>query len=168
MVRCGIITYGLTPNPDLNINKLNLIPAMEFKSTIINVKTVKNDSPVSYGGNYIAKAGSKIATVAIGYADGYSRLLSGKAQVLINGKKANIIGNICMDQMMVDVTDIDDIKIGDEVILFGTDGNNTITIESVADLMNTINYEIVCTVGKRVPRVYIRDNKTVNVLNYLV
>ena len=118
--------------------------------------------------NYIAKAGSKIATVAIGYADGYSRLLSGKAQVLINGKKANIIGNICMDQMMVDVTDIDDIKIGDEVILFGTDGNNTITIESVADLMNTINYEIVCTVGKRVPRVYIRDNKTVNVLNYLV
>lgn len=168
MVRCGIITYGLSPNPDMNIEGLNLIPAMEFKSTVINVKTVGSDSPVSYGGNYIAKAGSKIATVAIGYADGYSRALSGKAQVLINGKKANIVGNICMDQMMVDVTDIDDIKIGDEVILFGTDGNNTITIESVADIMNTINYEIVCTVGKRVPRVYIRDNKTVNVLNYLV
>ena len=132
-----------------------------------NLKRIKVDTPVSYGGKYIAKPGTRIATIAIGYADGYSRILSGKAQVLIREKKANIVGNICMDQLMADVTEIEDIKIGDEVILFGSDGNNTITVESVAALMGTINYETICVIGKRVPRVYIRDNKTVNVLNYL-
>ena len=168
MVRSGIITYGLAPSSDVSIENMGLEPAMELKSVVTNLKRIKVDTPVSYGGNYIAKPGTRIATVAIGYADGYSRLLSGKAQVLINGKKANIVGNICMDQLMVDVTEIEDIKIGDEVILFGKSGNNIITVESVAELMGTINYETICVIGKRVPRVYIRDNKTVNVLNYLV
>ena len=167
MVRSGIITYGLAPSDDVPINNLSLKPAMQLKSVVTNLKRIKVDTPVSYGGKYIAKPGTRIATIAIGYADGYSRILSGKAQVLIRGKKANIVGNICMDQLMADVTEIEDIKIGDEVILFGSDGNNTITVESVAALMGTINYETICVIGKRVPRVYIRDNKTVNVLNYL-
>ena len=168
MVRSGIITYGLTPNDEMDISDTGLIPAMSFKATVTNVKTVTEDAPVSYGGRFVAKAGSKIATVSVGYADGYSRVLSNKAQVIINGHKANVVGNICMDQMMVDVSDITDINIGDEVILFGSNGNNMITVESVASLLGTINYETVCVVGKRVPRVYIQDGKEVNVLNYLV
>ena len=168
MVRSGIITYGLAPSGDVDISHTGLRPAMQLKSVVTNLKRIKTDTPVSYGGNYIAKPGTRIATVAIGYADGYSRVLSGKAQVIIKGKKANIVGNICMDQLMVDVTEIDDINIGDEVILFGSDGNNIITVESVAGLIGTINYETICVIGKRVPRVYIRNGKTVNVLNYLV
>lgn len=168
MVRSGIITYGLAPSSDVSVEGLGFEPAMQLKSVVTNLKRIKIDTPVSYGGKYIASPGTRIATVAIGYADGYSRILSGKAQVLINGKKANVIGNICMDQMMVDVTEIEDIKIGDEVILFGKSGNNIITVESVAELMGTINYETICVIGKRVPRVYIQGDKTVNVLNYLV
>ncbi len=167
MVRCGIITYGLSPSDNVDISQLGLKPAMTLKSVITNLKRVHADSPVSYGGNFVAKDGTRIATIGIGYADGYSRLLSNKAKVLINGEYANIIGNICMDQCMADVTEIGDVKIGDEVILFGNDGNNTITVESVAQLMGTINYETICVVGKRVPRVYIQNNRTVNVLNYL-
>ncbi len=168
MVRCGIITYGLAPSNEVDITRLGLKPAMQLKSVVTNLKRMKVDTPVSYGGNYIAKPGTRIATVGIGYADGYSRVLSGKSQILINGKKVNTVGNICMDQLMADVTDIPDINIGDEVILFGTDGNNMITVESVAQLMGTINYETICVIGKRVPRVYIRNGKTVNVVNYLV
>ena len=168
MVRCGIITYGLAPSKDVDIANLGLQPAMQLKSVVTNLKRMKIDTPVSYGGKYIAKPGTRIATVGIGYADGYSRVLSGKSQILINGKKVNTVGNICMDQLMADVTDIDDINIGDEVILFGTDGNNIITVESVAQIMGTINYETICVIGKRVPRVYIRNGKTVNVVNYLV
>lgn len=168
MVRCGIITYGLAPSEDVDITTLGLEPAMQLKSVVTNLKRMKVDTPVSYGGKYIAKPGTRVATVGIGYADGYSRVLSGKSQIIIDGKKVNTIGNICMDQLMADVTEIPDINIGDEVILFGTDGNNTITVESVAGLMGTINYETICVVGKRVPRVYIRNGKTVNVVNYLV
>ena len=168
MVRCGIITYGLAPSVDVDISKLGLKPAMTFKSVVTNLKRVHTDSPVSYGGKYVANDNTRIATIGIGYADGYSRLLSNKAKVLINGGYANIIGNICMDQCMADVTEISNVNIGDEVILFGNDGNNTITVESVAQLMGTINYETICVVGKRVPRVYIQNNRTVNVLNYLV
>ena len=168
MVRCGIITYGLAPSDDVDITRLGLKPAMTLKSVITNLKRVHTDSPVSYGGNYVAKDNTRIATIGNGYADGYSRILSNKAKVLINGEYANIIGNICMDQCMADVTKINNVNIGDEVILFGNDGNNTITVESVAQLMGTINYETICVVGKRVPRVYIQNNRTVNVLNYLV
>ena len=168
MVRSGIITYGLYPSEVVDKKKLDLIPAMTVKTKVTNVKEIKHESLISYGGNYKAMPGQKIATIAIGYADGFSRILSDRAKVLINGKEANVVGNICMDQCMIDVTDIDSIKTGDEVIIFGSDGNNTITVESVALLLGTINYEVVCSVGKRIPRAYIQDNKTVSVLNYLV
>ena len=168
MVRSGIITYGLYPSDVVDKSKLNLIPAMTVKTKVTNIKEIKHESQISYGGNYKAMPGQKIATIAIGYADGFSRILSNRASVLINGKEAKVVGNICMDQCMIDVTHIDSIKIGDEVIIFGSDGNNTITVESVALLLGTINYEVVCSVGKRIPRAYIQDNKTVSVLNYLV
>ena len=168
MVRSGIITYGLAPSDEVNISDTGLMPAMQFKATVVNVKTLSADTPVSYGGKFVAKAGSRIATISAGYADGYSRVLSNKAQVLIKGHKADVAGNVCMDQFMVDVSEIENINIGDEVILFGSDGNNIITVESVASIIGTISYETVCVVGKRVPRVYIQDGKEVNVLNYLV
>lgn len=168
MVRCGIITYGLAPSDYVDVKQLGLEPAMQLKSVVTNLKRMKVDTPVSYGGKYIAKPGTRIATIGIGYADGYSRILSEKSSILINGIMAKTVGNICMDQLMADVTQIENINIGDEVILFGADGNNTITVESVAQLMGTINYEIICVIGKRVPRVYIRNGKTVNVVNYLV
>lgn len=168
MVRSGIITYGLYPSEEVDKSKINLIPAMTVKTRVTNVKTIHHPSLISYGGKYTAKPGDKIATIAIGYADGFSRILSGKAKILIKGRKVNIVGNICMDQCMADVTEIPDIKIGDEVIIFGSDGNNTITVESVAQMLGTINYEVVCSVGKRVPRAYIQNNETVSVLNYLL
>lgn len=168
MVRCGIICYGHYPSEDVHKEKLPLEPAMTFKTVVTNVKTVPANTPVSYGGTFVTDKEMKIATIAIGYADGYSRVLSNKAEVIVNGKKANIVGNVCMDQTMVDVSDIDDVKIGDEVILFGKCGNNIITVESVARIIGTINYETLCVVSKRVPRVYIKNGKFTNVLNYLV
>ena len=168
MVRCGIIGYGYYPSEEVDKNTLPLEPAMTFKTVVTNIKDVPSNTAISYGGTYITDKKMKIATIAIGYADGYSRVLSNKASVIINGKKARLVGNICMDQTMVDVSDFDDVKIGDEVILFGKSGNNMITVVSVADIIGTINYEILCVVGKRVPRVYIKNGKFTNVLNYLV
>lgn len=168
MVRSGIITYGLYPSDFLAGQKLSLKPAMTVKAKVTNIKEIHHESPISYGGIFKALPGQKIATIAIGYADGFSRILSGRAQVLVNGKYANVVGNICMDQCMIDATDIDNIKIGDDVIIFGSDGNNKITVETVALLLGTINYEVVCSVGRRIPRAYIQDGKTVSILNYLV
>ena len=161
MVRSGIVTYGLNPSDEVNEKHISLKPAMTLKSRISHVKIMEEDGAISYGGHYIAKKGQKIATVAIGYADGFSRVLSGRTKVLVNGELAPVVGNICMDQCMIDATNIKDIKIGDEVIIFGSDGNNTISVDSVALLIGTINYEIVCSVTKRVPRVYIQNNKII-------
>lgn len=147
MCRAGIILYGLTPNKELNLGK-EFIPVMTLKSTVSMVKTLKKGETVNYGRTYKASKDIKVATVAVGYADGYSRLLSNKGYVLINGKKAPIIGRICMDQMSVDVTGIDT-QVGDEVILFGKD----LPVEDVADICGTINYETVCAVSARVPRI---------------
>ena len=168
MVRSGIITYGYYPSEETFSDKLDLRPAMQLKSRITDVKTVPEGVAVSYGGTYVTEKSIDIATICIGYADGYFRSLSNKASVIVGGKTASVIGRVCMDQTMVDVTGIKNIKIGDEVILFGTDGNNTITVDSVAQLAGTINYEVLSVVGKRVPRVYIKDGRVVNVLNYLV
>ncbi len=167
MVRMGIVLYGMCPSDYVASLAPHLMPAMEFKTRVSHIKTLTSDSFISYGGVYKAKKGQKIATIAIGYADGLSRVLSGKGCVLVGGKKAKIVGRICMDQCMIDVTHIENINIGDEVIIFGSDGNNTITVESVALLMGTINYEIVCSVTRRVPRAYIQDNKIIKTLNYL-
>ncbi len=158
MVRSGIITYGLKPSEVIDERFIDLRPAMTLKTRVSHIKEIKSDSLISYGGHYKASAGQKIATICLGYADGFSRILSGKAKVLIGGKTAKITGNICMDQCMADVTHIEDVKVGDDVIIFGTDGNNTISVDTVALLLGTINYEVVCSVTGRVPRTYIQDS----------
>ncbi len=169
MVRPGVILYGLKPSSFVPDDILSLKPAMALKAQVTNVKSVEKGTSVSYGRKYISKNEvTKIATVPIGYADGYSRVLSSKTEMIAGGKKCRQIGNICMDQCMIDVTNANNINIGDEVILFGSDGENVIPIEEIADIMGTINYEILCVIGKRIPRVYLRDGKIADVHNYLL
>ena len=153
LARAGIIMYGLCPNYPLAIPN-GFKPVMSLKAVVSHVKTVKKGDCISYGRTFVAEREMKIATVTIGYADGYSRLLSSKADVLLNGKRCRITGRICMDQLMIDVTD-NNAKEGDIVTLIGNDGNETITADELASLYNTIGYEVVCGISKRVPRVYI-------------
>lgn len=152
MCRPGIILYGLTPSSNLKL-KEDFIPVMTVKSVVSMVKEIKAGDTVNYGRTFKADKKMKIATVTAGYADGYPRLLSNKGYVIINGKRARIIGRICMDQMSVDVTDIDGVKQGDEVILFGKE----LPVEELADLCGTINYEIICGISPRVPRIIIKN-----------
>lgn len=163
-VRAGIILYGLSPSSKL-AGRLDLKQAMQIKSVIALIKTVEPGTAVSYGGTYITDKTTKIATVPIGYADGYSRSLSGKAYMTVRGKKAPVIGRVCMDQVMIDVTDIEDVKTGDEVTVIGDGSNNTISFDDIAQMTGTINYELVCLVGKRVPRVYKRHGKNVGIMD---
>lgn len=149
--RPGIILYGLTPSYDLNLQE-NLIPVMTLKSVVSMVKEIKKGDVVSYGKTFKAEKDMKIATVSAGYADGYPRLLSNKAYVLINGQKAKVLGRVCMDQMCVDVSNIENVKMGDEVILFGKE----LPVEALAEICSTINYELVCGISKRVPRVILK------------
>ncbi len=153
MVRPGIILYGLTPSGYLAESSSDLKPVMELHSHVAFVKTIQKGETVSYGRTFSAEKDMKIATIPVGYADGYPRLLSGKGRVIINGSYAPIVGRICMDQFMVDVTDIENVSIGDKVILMGTEKGISITAEEIADFAQTINYEIVCGVSKRVPRI---------------
>ena len=155
MVRIGIILYGLYPSEEVDKSKIALHPVMEFKSSVINLKTIKKGESVSYGCHFTAQKDTRVATVSVGYADGYPRLLSNKGRVIINGKYAPVIGNVCMDQIMVDVSEIDNITVGAEVILIGKSGDIGVSADEVAAQAGTINYEIVCGIGKRVPRVYI-------------
>lgn len=163
-VRAGIILYGLAPSSKLN-GKLDLIPAMQIKSVIAQIKTVEPNSPVSYGCTYITNKSTKIATVPIGYADGYTRSLSNRAYMTVNGQKANVIGRVCMDQIMLDVSDIDNINVGDEVVVIGDGQNDTLSFDDMAKMTGTINYELVCLVGKRVPRVYIMAGKNIGIMD---
>lgn len=155
MVRSGIITYGYYPSDFVNKDALKLESAMSFKSRVVHIKTVEKGTSVSYGGTFTAKEKMKIATVSAGYADGYSRLLSNKADVIINGVRCRVLGRVCMDQLMVDATHLKNINLGDEVILFGKSGNNKVTVEETAEIMGTINYEVMCGLSRRVPGVYI-------------
>lgn len=150
MVRLGIVMYGLYPDECVIDGSVNLKPAMKIVSHVIHVKEVPEGSGVSYGHTFFSKRKTKIATVCIGYADGYSRLFSNKGKVLINGEFCNVIGRVCMDQLMVDVTDLENVSVGDEVIILGSDGKNSITAEELAELTGTINYEVVCQFQKRV------------------
>lgn len=150
MVRMGIVLYGLYPDEFVKDGSVNLTPAMRVVSHITHIKEVPAGSGVSYGHTYFTKEKTRIATVCIGYADGYSRALSNKGKVLINGNFANVIGRVCMDQLMVDVTNLTDVKVGDEVTVLGRDGDNEITAEEIAELTDTINYEVVCQFQKRV------------------
>ncbi len=169
MVRTGIISYGLYPSDEVDKSIIDLKPAMTLKANVILVKDVERDICISYGRIFITDRPSRIATIPIGYADGYSKLLTGKGRVLINGEYAPVVGRICMDQCLVDVTDIKkEVKVGDEVVLFGRQNDNEITIEQVAEQIGTINYEVVCVIGKRIPRFYLKDGKVLNVLNYLI
>lgn len=160
MVRAGIMLYGLYPSETVDHKKVDLREVMCLKAKIAQVKTIESGSGISYGLKHICKKQTQIATLPIGYADGFTRMLSGKIKVLVKDKKVPVLGNICMDQCIIDVSNLD-VKVGDEVVLFG--GNNSKTpIDSIARLLNTINYEIVCMVNKRVPRLYIKDNKIVD------
>lgn len=166
MVRPGIILYGLNPSGQVK-NKIDLRPAMQLKSIISMIKTVEPQTSVSYGRRYTTKKQTVVATVPVGYADGYSRHLYTRASVLIRGKKAKIIGRVCMDQLMVNVTSIKDAKEGDVVTLFGRDGEAVISVDELAAYNHTISYELVCLLSKRVPRVYYRNGEAVAELDYL-
>ncbi len=150
--RLGIGMYGLNPQEK---SMLNLKPVMSLCARIVHINNIKPGDTVSYGRTFTAKRDSKIAVLPIGYADGYPRILSNKAQVLVHGKRCNVVGTICMDHTMVDVTDIDDVACGDEVVLIGEQGGKEITAKEVADLAGTIHYEIATGIQKRVKREYI-------------
>jgi alanine racemase len=168
MVRAGIVLYGLEPSDEVMLNKLELREVMSLKVRISHVKEIEAGQSVSYGRKFIAEKKSKIASLPIGYADGYTRMLSGKAEALVKGSKVPVVGRICMDQCMIDVTGIGGVKAGDEVVLFGKQDGNFISIDELAEKLGTINYEIVCMISKRVPRVYIKDGKIVDVQNYII
>lgn len=156
MVRSGITTYGLYPSEEVAKDVLRLEPAMQWKSIVSYVKTVEPGTSISYGGTFTAKQRMTVATIPVGYADGMKRDLSGKGRVLIHGEYAPVLGRICMDQFMVDVTHIQNVSIGDEVTIFGKDGANTISVEEIAGKCHSFNYEFVCGITKRVPRKYLR------------
>ncbi len=166
MCRPGIILYGMMPSGKMR-NDLDLQRVMRLKSVVSLVKTLPAGTSLSYGCTYQTTRETKVATIPVGYADGYPRILSGKADVLIRGRRARSMGRICMDQMMVDVTDIPGVTEDDEVTLMGTDGNETITAEELANLAGTINYEIVCGISKRVPRIYYQHGCAVAEMNLI-
>ena len=166
MVRAGIAIYGMYPSDEVDHNSVKLTPAMEIKSCITYIKEIEAGTAVSYGGTFVADHTMKVATIPVGYGDGYVRSLSGKGDVLIHGKRAAILGRICMDQFMVDVTDIPDVQEDDEVTLLGSDGAECITMEELAEKSGGFHYEMICDIGKRIPRVYLKDGKVVGNKDY--
>jgi len=166
-VRAGIILYGYYPSNEVKKENLSLKPALTLKASITRVQEMDKDMYISYGKTFKTERKSLIATLPIGYADGYSRLLAKNAKVIIHGKFAPIVGRICMDQCMIDVTDIEDVKVGDKVILLGEQGNLKFNADDIAEIMGTINYEILCMLKFRIPRVYIKNGEIINVRNYL-
>ena len=168
LVRAGIVLYGLYPSDQVNPLDLPLKPALRWSSRVTHVKTLEAGREVSYGGTYITQKPTVVATVPVGYADGYRRALSGKFHVLIRGEKAPILGRICMDQMMVDVSEIPGVSVGDTVTLVGADGENAITMEEIAAAADSFNYEFVCGISRRVPRFYEKDGKIVHQVHYLL
>ena len=164
LARLGIIMYGLKPNASLEV-PFELEPVMDFKACVSMVKKVDSNVCVSYGRTYKTQKPTEIATITVGYADGYPRYLSNKGEVLIGGKRAKIIGRICMDQIMCDVTGMN-VKAGDVVTLIGTDGNEKITADDIAGIGSTIGYEVICNISKRVPRVIFNEGKQLTVIKY--
>ena len=168
MVRSGIVTYGMYPSDEVAPELLELKPALQWLSRVTHVKVLPAGREVSYGGTYVTTHPTRIATVPVGYADGYRRNLSGKFHVLIHGKKAPILGRICMDQLMVDVTDIPETQVNDRVTLVGQDGEEEITMEAISAAADSFNYEFVCGISRRVPRLYCREGKTIHSVHYLL
>ncbi len=168
MVRSGIVTYGLYPSGEVSPALLPLRPALEFISRVTHVKTLPPGREISYGGTFVTTRDTVVATVPVGYADGYRRCRSGKINVLIHGKTAPILGRICMDQMMVDVTDIPNVQTGDRVTLVGRDGEEVITMEAIAAAAESFNYEFVSGISRRVPRIYTSGGNTIHSVHYLL
>lgn len=166
LARAGISTYGMYPSEEVVKENVPLKPAMELISHVTHVKWVEKGATISYGATYVADSPRKIATIPVGYGDGYPRSLSNKGAVLIHGRRAPICGRICMDQFMVDVTDIDDVKFGDKVVLVGYDGEEHIPVEELSDLSGRFNYEFVCCLSKRIPREYLRNGEVVKQIDY--
>lgn len=162
LVRAGIAVYGLYPSDEVCKSEIALKPALELISHVAHVKWVEAGTPVSYGGTHITSRPTKIVTVPVGYGDGYPRSLSDKGYVLIHGQKAPVLGRICMDQFMVDATEIDNVKYGDKIVLVGCDGEDSISVERLSELSGRFHYEFVCTLGKRIPREYVRYGKVVS------
>ena len=167
MVRSGIVTYGLYPSDEVSPDLLRLEPALTWHSRVTHIKTLEAGREISYGGTYVTAKPTRVATIPVGYADGYRRSLSGKFYVLIRGKRAPILGRICMDQLMVDVSEIPDIQCNDKVVLVGRSGDEVITMEDIAAAADSFNYEFVCGISRRVPRLYCRDGHTVHSVHYL-
>lgn len=161
MVRAGISLYGLWPSDEVRRDIISLKPVLSLKSHVVYIKQVDEGVPISYGGTYVTTKAARIATIPIGYGDGYPRGLSNKGYVLIHGKKAPILGRVCMDQFMVNIDDIPQTKEGDEVTLIGQDGQEQITMEELGDLSGRFNYELACCLSKRIPRVYIKQGKII-------
>ena len=166
LVRAGISTYGLYPSEDVKKDNVPLKPAMELISHVVHVKWVEEGTPVSYGGTFVTKRRTKIATIPVGYADGYPRSLSSKGYVLIKGRKAPILGRVCMDQFMVDVTDIEGVEYNELVTLIGRNQDEVLPVEVLSGLSGRFNYEFVCDLGKRIPREYLRHHEVTEQMDY--
>ena len=168
MVRSGIVTYGMYPSPEVDMGNLTLRPALQWVSRIVNLRQLPVGREISYGGTFVTERPTLVATIPVGYADGYRRNLSNHFYVLIRGKKAPILGRVCMDQMMVDVTDIPDVRQADPVILVGKSGDEEITMEAISAAAESFNYEFVCGISRRVPRIYYRNGKECSAVHYLL
>lgn len=168
MVRAGIVVYGMYPSDEVDPRLLALRPALSWRSRITHLKTLPAGRGISYGACFVTEKQTRVATVPVGYADGYCRSLSNKFYVLIRGKRAPILGRVCMDQMMVDVTDIPDVQLNDTVTLVGTDGDETITMEQIAQCAGSFHYEMSCGISRRVPRFYYRDGRVIQQVHYLL
>ena len=168
MVRSGIVTYGLYPSSEVAPEQLALTPALSWHSRVTHVKWLEAGRQISYGGTYVTTKPTLVATVPVGYADGYRRSLSNRFYVLIRGKRAPILGRICMDQLMVDVTEIPDVQINDKVVLVGKDGEETITMEQIAEVADSFNYEFFCGISRRVPRFYRSGGQVTHQVHYLL
>lgn len=168
MIRCGLGLYGYYgSNVVRECNAVDLKPAVSFYTSVASVKTFQPGEQIGYNRTYTTDKVTKIAAVSLGYADGYPTALSNKGYMIVNGQRANVIGKVCMDQTMLDVTHIEDVSIGDEVLVFGEKEGNIIPLEEVAELANTITYDILCRVSLRIPRAYFRDGKLIKVIDYL-
>ncbi len=168
MVRSGIVTYGLYPSNEVDPALLGLTPAMSWHSRVSHVKWLEAGRQIGYGGTYTTTAPTRVATIPVGYADGYRRALSGKFHVLLHGKKAPILGRVCMDQMMVDVTNIPEAKVNDPVVLVGNDGVQTITWEEISEKADSFNYEFVCGISRRVCRQYVQNGEVRHEVDFLL
>lgn len=164
IVRAGITLYGLWPSDEVDKSALAIHPVLSLISHIVYVKEVSEGTQISYGGTYVADKPRRIATIPVGYGDGYPRTLSGRGEVLVHGRRAPIVGRVCMDQFMIDVTDIPDVSEGDKVTLIGYDGFEHISMEELGELSGRFNYELACDIGKRIPRVYVSGGETEDII----